>query len=217
MGRIEFNAYVLVVRGFKILPFLDGLSTNHVRGPCTSVFTDKNAKIIDVCEILVIPHAVVLVGYAPHKDALVQHLLSRILGRDINITDISHLNRVYIETSDEEIEEFASYQQGFFGRICVSPVSNPLEITMNVAEWNEYRIEHSIPFYGTEITQNRHPFACGLESLVHQQKGCYIGQEILTRMRSRNRQGHHMIIQDNPCDNVTTLGALRSICIVRDQ
>ena len=51
------------------------------------------------------------------------------------------------------------------------------------------RIANKVPWQGYEITSSFHPFACGLEELVHQQKGCYIGQEILARMRSRGRQG----------------------------
>ena len=50
--------------------------------------------------------------------------------------------------------------------------------------------QHLIPYQDRhEITSDVHPFNCGLEHLVHEAKGCYIGQEILTRMKSRGGNG----------------------------
>ena len=96
MGMASHDAYVLLISGEDHLPFLDGLSTNHVIGSCTTVFTDRAAKIIDVCEIIDLGQQAAIVGYGPHKNALLKHLSSRILGQSININDISNLNHVYV-------------------------------------------------------------------------------------------------------------------------
>jgi folate-binding protein YgfZ len=76
---------------------------------------------------------------------------------------------------------------------------------------------NEIPFHGSEITPNVHPFSCGLEHLVHPDKGCYIGQEILTRMRSRGKTGKVMVRKLNPVENPTTVGKTHSLCIERIQ
>ena len=72
-----------------------------------------------------------------------------------------------------------------------------------------------IPHQGHEITPNVHPLACGLGDLVHESKGCYIGQEILARMRSRGRQGKELVRIANPVEAATTIGANHSLAIVR--
>ena len=46
-------------------------------------------------------------------------------------------------------------------------------------------------------------------------KGCYIGQEILARMRSRGRQGKELVRLKNPVNNATTIGKTHSLSIVR--
>ena len=61
MGLVRHEASVLLLQGENLLPFLDGLSTNHVAGPCTTVFTNRAAKIIDVCDVIPVGSHVALV------------------------------------------------------------------------------------------------------------------------------------------------------------
>lgn len=49
------------------------------------------------------------------------------------------------------------------------------------------RVEAGIPIYGREFTDDSIPLEVGLEDAISTQKGCYIGQEIIARMHSRNR------------------------------
>lgn len=217
MGMVRFDAYTLLLQGEGLFEFLDGLSTNLVSQSCTTVFTDRRAKIIDVCDVIAIDSRVALVGHAPNKEAVVRHLSERLLGRSISMTDISHLNKVFVGTGDGEPPENATIHKSYFGILYVVSTSSDYNATWDMETWNEHRIEHCIPFHGHEITSSVHPLACGLGDLVHPNKGCYIGQEILTRMRSRGKQGHRLEVRDNPTDNVTTLGSERSLCIVRDQ
>jgi folate-binding Fe-S cluster repair protein YgfZ len=61
-----------------------------------------------------------------------------------------------------------------------------------------------------------HPFNCGLDHLVHESKGCYVGQEILTRMRSRNNTGKSLILIEGQPDDATTTGKTHSLAIRRN-
>jgi aminomethyltransferase len=47
------------------------------------------------------------------------------------------------------------------------------------------RIEHFIPRYGEDITNTTLPQETGLTRALHFSKGCYLGQEIVERIRSR--------------------------------
>ena len=217
MGLVRHKAAVLLLQGQGLFPFLDGLSTNHVDGPCTTVFTTRAAKIIDVCDIIPVGDHVAVVGHAMNREALTAHLSDRILGQPITITDISELNDVFIDVGDSPTPPDATIHPSFFGRMFVVPVRHEWQPTWTDDEWNEYRIDNLIPYHGHEITAAQHPLGCGLGALVHPQKGCYIGQEVLTRMRSRGKQGRELVVKTNPVDNATTTGRERSLCIVRTQ
>jgi len=49
------------------------------------------------------------------------------------------------------------------------------------------RLEHARPRYGTDLTAAHIPHEARLAGAVHFNKGCYIGQEIVERVRSRGR------------------------------
>lgn len=217
MGMARHDAYVLLVQGSSVLRFLDGLSTNLVTGSCTTAFTNRAAKIIDVCEVISMTDQAVLIGYGPHKAQMIDHLSSRVLGQDVVLQDISHLNDVFFGSGDTPPPSEATVHESHFGTVYVIPKRVEWKETWSQTEWNEHRIDQAIPFHGHEITPKYHPLACGLGDLVHPNKGCYLGQEVLTRMRSRGKQGYRLEVRENPVEQPTTKGLKRSLCIVRDQ
>jgi folate-binding protein YgfZ len=215
MGVVQLDAYVLVLRGKDSLSFIDGLSTNRVEGTCTTVFTTSVAKIIDMFDVIDKGDFIALVGHGPYKEALIDHISQRILGQDVSIGDASASNLVYLSTEDIEVPDNVTKFNSFRGWLIVSPSNMNFEITMSVADYDEYRVENLIPIQGKEITPKVHPLACGLSDLVHESKGCYIGQEILARMRSRGRQGKQLVRLANPVVDATTIGETHSLAIKR--
>ena len=213
MGLFQLDSYVLLLSGNDCLTFIDGLSTNKVTGTCTTVFTDQNARIIDMVDVITVGQNIALVGHAGYKDILLSHLISKILQQDVTLRDITPNNKVYLSTEQWTEREGITVVQTFRGWLIVASHAFPLESTMTLEEFNDYRIENMIPHQGYEITPNVHPFNCGLEHLVHEAKGCYIGQEILTRMRSRNKMGKQLIQVVNPTDTATTRGTKMSMDI----
>ncbi|MCH1539912.1 MAG: hypothetical protein L7S56_00530 [Candidatus Poseidonia sp.] len=215
MGVFTFDASVLLLQGDDLLPFLDGLTTNKVDGPCTTVFTNLHAKIIDVCEVIPFNDQVVLVGFEASKSNLIEHLRVRFLGRNITLQDVSHLNQVYLSNKIVNAPEGSLHHTSFFGKMVICSTAKPVEVTWSENDFTEYRIQELLPFYGHEISSDVHPLACGLGALVHPQKGCYIGQEILTRMRSRNKMGKQLLRVENPVDDALTVGKTQSLVIRR--
>ncbi len=227
------DASLTLWRGADVLSFIDGLSTNRVaelsKGQLIrTVFTDSNAKIIDCLTLFHMGDFVVAAGYLPVLDKLLNHTSKKILGQDVEITDISQRNDLFIEFDCEnkvnEIGTFSSQGEitrgeiaGNYSILVASKGSGPSS-SDDFTEFNLWRIANKIPWNGYEITNSFHPFACGLEELVHQQKGCYIGQEILARMRSRGRQGKVLSqVEAMSCKpaNITTKGDLQSLAIIR--
>ena len=213
MGIIALNGYVLILRGNGILKFLDGISTNLVEGNCTTVFTTSIAKIIDMVEIIVIGEMVALVGHGPFKNQIITHLSKRILGSNITIADASASNQIMLSTLDLVLDDSVTKIKTFRGWLLVGPKEKCPDVTMTNDEFNQYRVDNILPHQGHEITPNVHPLACGLGHLVHENKGCYIGQEILARMRSRGRQGKRLSRVENPAEDATTIGETHSLVL----
>ena len=215
MGVVELDAYVLILRGKDTLSLIDGLSTNKIEGSCSTVFTTPIAKIIDMVDIVVKDDFVAMIGYNPYKNSIVQHLSKRVLDQDVSIGDASLGNNVFLSTEYFDVPKNVTISETFRGWIIVAPKNVIIEVDMTEKEFDNYRVENMIPMQGKEITPEFHPLACGLSHLVHDSKGCYIGQEILARMRSRNKQGKKLFRVANPIDDATTVGYSESLTIRR--
>jgi len=215
MGVVELDAYVLIFRGNDSLSLIDGLSTNKIEGSCSTVFTTAVAKIIDMVDIIVKDDFVAMIGYNPYKDNIIQHISQRILDQDVSIGDASSANKVYLATEKIDVPPNVTISETFRGWVIVAPNNVDIAVDMTEKEFDNYRVENMIPMQGKEITPKYHPLACGLGHLVHESKGCYIGQEILARMRSRNRQGKKLYKIANPIEDATTTGNTNSLTIRR--
>jgi len=215
MGVVKLDAYVLILRGKDSLSLIDGLSTNKIEGSCSTVFTTAIAKIIDMVDIIVKDDFVAMIGYNPYKQNIIQHISQRILNQDVSIGDASSTNNVFLSTEKLDVPESVTVSKTFRGWLIVAPNSIEINADMTEKEFDEYRVENMIPMQGKEITPDHHPLACGLGHLVHDSKGCYIGQEILARMRSRNKQGKKLYRIPNPIDDATTVGESNSLTIRR--
>ena len=215
MGIIKLDAYVLLISGEDRYTFLDGLSTNKVDSSCSTVFTTTSAKIIDVVDVIEVGDNLAVIGYEPYKDKVLDHLQPRILQQNVTIRDISTLNNVYLSTENYPIEPGVTMSRSFLGWILVTSIKNSLQESMTYDQFTEYRTKNIIPYQGHEITSDVHPFNCGLEHLVHESKGCYIGQEILTRMRSRGKMGKQLVQVPIDAEDATSVGTENALAIRR--
>ena len=221
---------VLFVRGLDAVSFIDGLSTNHIPNTPGSalrtVFTDRAAKVIAVATVMVREEGVVLLVHLEQWHALLDHLTPRQLGQDVAMLDYSDRNHVvYLTGSHGSPAGTWHTEEG----VTKARVHHDLSILVVAASsnaahaqdhdaWTAWRVANRWPEVGFEITSEHHPYACGLESLVHENKGCYLGQEVLTRMRSRGKTGWVLIegsTEDIPDNRITTSHEGRSLAIVR--
>ncbi|MBI98892.1 MAG: hypothetical protein CMB71_01795 [Euryarchaeota archaeon] len=215
MGIIKLDAYVLLISGQDRYTFLDGLSTNKVETSCSTVLTTTNAKIIDVVDVIEVGDNLAVVGYEPYKDKVLDHLQLRVLQQNVTIRDITTLNNVYLSTENYPSQSGITVTRSYLGWILVTSVKNSLKESMTFEQFTEYRTKNIIPYQQHEITSDVHPFNCGLEHLVHEAKGCYIGQEILTRMRSRGKMGKQLVQVQIDAEDATSVGNEYALAIRR--
>ncbi len=215
MGIYALESYVLILRGQNLLGFINGLSTNKVEGTCTTIFVDKVAKIVDMVDVIEMDGFIALVGHLNYKERLIQAITSKILGQQISIGDATNSNDVFLSTEDIDVGDDSTKVETFRGWLIVSPAGKGPIADMTEEEFADYRVKNMIPHQEFEISEKVHPLTCGLGHLVHENKGCYIGQEVLVRMRSRGRYGKELVCELNPVENPTTIGKSHSLTIKR--
>jgi len=199
-ARRDYN--VVMVVGDNASAFIDGLSTNAVPddgGVDRTCFTDRTARILATAFALRMGNGVVLALHRMWTPRLMEHFVERRLGQSLEFRDLSRLNHVTMQLQPgpgaPPLGSWQAQGPSTVARIhdelvlSITPGPMPEHLIDPGLEWTRWRVRHRWPEDGAEVTSDRHPLACGLESFVHSNKGCYIGQEVLTRMRSRGRSG----------------------------
>lgn len=58
---------------------------------------------------------------------------------------------------------------------------------LDVAEIDALRIRSGIPAFPNEISESRNPWEAALEHSISMEKGCYVGQEVVARLKTYNK------------------------------
>jgi folate-binding protein YgfZ len=115
---------------------------------------------------------------------------------DLPIADLSHRS---LRLGDSQIEAVSSSRTGEKGYDLLVPLTALGRVVAAIQErGRDYslgwvgtetqeilRVEAGIPRYGVDMDENNLLLEIGLERAVSFQKGCYLGQEVVERIRSR--------------------------------
>ena len=212
----KHDAFVFLFQGEGVIEFFNSMSTRNLHSSGTTIFLTPQGKIIDVVEIIFLEQGYALVGSIAHKNQFLSFLEKSMLNVTFTVTDITHLNHVYISLNNPNQPMMDGINHSsFLGNMFIVSSQKPQPQACDVSTWNEYRIERKLPYYQHEITPEQHPFACGLGHLIQPNKGCYPGQEIMTRMMTRQSFGRHLVHGKNPLQHATTIGQTHSLAIQR--
>ena len=191
----------------------------------STIVLDNKAKIVDFIHIFRISGNIITITFKPHLKKLYQYVTSKILGQDVAFSDISHLNTLTINYGESIVSKRNTCfsENGITNvnvndkfEFLITPKNMPNKPDSAEIDFTDWRIDNVLPWYGFEITQTRNPYQCGLNEYVHEDKGCYTGQEILTRMRSRNKGMKQIYvgeIKDLDKSNITTQGSTNFMSI----
>ena len=224
------DARLLIFSGDDKISFLEGLSSNKIDFVNTEIINtlvlDTKAKIIGQLHLFMLGEMVIAVVLAENDKELMEHLNSKILTQDVGINDVTDLNYVDIIYNHNPDVDVVTSKDGYtlihINRMYSFEIySNKFErkpISNDWINFHDWRINHLVPWHGYEVTRKVNPYQCGLDSQVHENKGCFTGQEVLTRMRSRNKGICRLTALDNNSitnHNVSTKGTQKSIIIER--
>jgi folate-binding protein YgfZ len=183
--------------------FLHRLSTNHVselvagRG-CLNVLTTDKGRVVDLVHHLDRGDEGVLLVGSPGKGPAIHAWLDRYLfSEKVELFDVSEGPCVEVTgPTDLPPWGFAGDTLRTFDRVdadgrrvpCVIVIGRAVEGVRATADEAEVaRIAAGVPGAG-ELVDKFNPLDLGLHDAIHWNKGCYIGQEVIARLDTYQKQ-----------------------------
>jgi tRNA-modifying protein YgfZ len=190
--------------------YLNGQVTNDVRklsadGALWACVTNHKGKLEALISMHLGEHEDIFIDApAVLRDMLPGRLEKYIIADDVTMEDVSestvqvHLLGETCPPLPAGARALASQRYGVHGWDVWAPVSErhallSLAPTTDLVEVERLRIEHGIPAWESELAQDIFPSEAGLETwAVDYHKGCYIGQEVISRLKSVGKVNRHL-------------------------
>jgi len=204
----------IFVTGEDRVRLLHAMTTNHVQQlepgqGCYVFFLNPQGRILADANLFVTPDRILLDVEPEVRERVYQHLDKYIIADDVTLEDASDsLSALAIEgpTAEQVLRSMGApvpdaayshleWKGGLVARVSSTGASGfrifaPKENlpALDLADADSarvVRIEHAKPRYGEDITDSALPQETQQMHALHFSKGCYIGQEIVERVRSR--------------------------------
>jgi folate-binding protein YgfZ len=165
---------------------------------CQSMFLTPKAKIRSIFWLLDFNDEYILYAPPAMRTPLIEDLLKYKLNMQVKLEDITedtpNLHLLQVEKPDS----FSITIAGHYFNFEQSDTAD--NYTMSYREFTKWLlINRGIPI---ELLSNENPFEVGLSDAVTLEKGCFLGQEPLSRMyhRGKPRKVLYQVISDTPLD-----------------
>ncbi len=200
---------MLEFRGPDAVRFLNGQLTQDVKKvvgsgeSIPSCVTDAKGKLQFRIDLTEGPSGVLWVS-APEglSEALEARLTRYLIADDVEVEDKTNryqlVHRIDSETpAPEGVVVRKNPRYGIAGEDWWIPEGMNLGIDLpwvDPEELEELRIENGIPVWGHELTEGMLPPEAGLDLTdISYHKGCYIGQEVISRIKSAGKVNKRLI------------------------
>lgn len=185
--------------------YLNGQVTNDVRrvntsGTLYACVTDAKGRVAADVFMHATEDALVLDVEADLREALAARLERYIVADDVELTDVTDQWQLWhVFGSTEMFQGRSSERCGVRGVDlwlsvdAATPSFGPLPV-LSAVEWETWRILQRIPRWPHEINAQTFPPEAGLERRAMDfSKGCYLGQEVLSRIKTTGKMPREMI------------------------
>jgi tRNA-modifying protein YgfZ len=191
---------LIMAHGEDTARLLHAMSTNHVEemqpGDARyAFFLSAQGRIqADAWLLCITPHQFLIDTEASAGEKLFAHLDKYIIADDVELENVTARYHVYAAEgpqalrSSATLQSTASYTGAVAFRAYTEAGPPPEWATLPVAslaEAERLRIENGHPRYGIEILETHLVQEVKVDAAVHSSKGCYLGQEIVERVRAR--------------------------------
>jgi len=190
---------VLDVTGPDAASFLHRVSTNHIENlevgdVVPTCFLDQKGRLAAHAYVLRPSNDVlrVVVPYATKK-TLAEWLDQFLFSEDAVIADVTSGWSMAVTIGEEHGfrgPDFHFSHTTVPSYFSLLPLGSITILDCKKLSWDEFealRIAGGVPLSENEINQNFNPLQLGLENAVHWAKGCYIGQEVISRLESKEK------------------------------
>jgi tRNA-modifying protein YgfZ len=202
----------LRVTGSDRIRFLNGQLTNDIANlkPSVAVYTCALSAKGKLCgDLFVTPlKDAVLLDYEPAlRDSIPARLEKYLIADEVELEDITEQFALFhlcgMALPDTSLPEgtvttsnrFAVDGKDLLLSATLKNVASKLvnETPLTDSEVERFRIEQGIPRWGTELSEEVIPNEAGLdERAISYTKGCYLGQEIISRIKSLGHVNRHL-------------------------
>ena len=198
---------------------LHAMTTNHIQQltpgtGCYAFFLSAQGRILADANILCRPDHFLLDTEPETREKLYQHLDKFIIADDVTLEDVTEATAtIALEGSlhGAPEEPYANAEWGRWlvarlsytggsGYTLFAPIEDKAELVRQLGasegraeEFEIARLENGKPRYGQDISERYLAQEVNQPSALHFSKGCYLGQEIVERVRSRG-QVHRVLM-----------------------
>ncbi len=200
----------LRLTGADRVRFLNGQVSNDVRlarageAMLACVMTIKGKMCADIW-IHVTPDALLIDAEAELRESLPPRLERYLIADDVTLEDVTetlaliHVVAPQLLPSGKAGDRAARFNRE--GTDIFAPMAEraALRTALNGGEWDAgaseiVRIGEGIPRWGSELGEDTIPVEAGLETkAISYSKGCYIGQEVISRIKSVGHVNRHLV------------------------
>ena len=185
----------LRVTGADRVDFLHGQCTNDIKKlqagqSCYAAFLNAKGKMRGEGQVICLADSFLLevnLGLAPSLEKF-------IITEDVVIEDVSATMGEWLIVggkADDRSNDAASFQHPLG---CVVIGGAPMTATMDAQALEVLRIEAALPKWGVDMDENTIPNEAGLEvRAISYDKGCYIGQETIARIKTYGHVNRHLV------------------------
>jgi folate-binding protein YgfZ len=185
----------LRVSGADRVAFLQGQCTNDVNKlavgqGCYAAFLNAKGKMRGEGHIICLPDAFLL----ETSEGLRPSLEKFVITEDVVIEDVSATLGEWLIAGSAPVPLPADAVT-FLHPLGTGVISaTPLVPTLSVEELEMLRMEAAVPLWGVDMDENTIPNEAGLEGCaISYDKGCYIGQETIARIKTYGHVNRHLV------------------------
>lgn len=182
MPIAQLNRSIFRLSGEGVTPWLDGLITNSLSGPITfAALLTPQGKIIADFFVTKEDDALLIDTPSKFAAALFKRLRMYKLRAPINITDITETHNVYAIWGGEGEEGHADPRHASLGRRLITPDYLDAE-----GDYDAHRLSLGVVDSEWDFeTISRFPADANMDLMngVDYKKGCFVGQEVVSRMK----------------------------------
>lgn len=175
------------------------MTTNHVEGLavgewCYAFFLTAQGRIVADCVVICEEESLVIDVEPEVRRKVFEHLDKFIIADDAYLEDVTESTAEFAVVGDAVLPTAPTYVLHGV-RYWIVPAAGREALAAQLQavpqwtadEFRTWRLEHGIPRYGEDFSDTNLVQETQLMEGVHFTKGCYLGQEIVERVRSRGK------------------------------